>query len=576
MKTEVSARYQVIFIIFIAFGIYYPSLFGQANSVDDIKMMTHLFSMQHVDLKNLFFPMKPFHYYRPVLFSTFIFDKFVFFCSESFMHLHNIVLHTANGVLVFYIVREMIRMFRIAAKRYVPMFTSLLFVLHPVNTEAVNWISGRTDVLAGTFVFLAFFIFLRKGFGSIRWCWAAAFFYLLGLLSKEVALGLLPAVGLFLILKEEPVETLSARRRFELLLPFLLITLLYFVMRSVASGHSHSGFVTATGVTESRHLQIGAGNAVKAFGFYIKKLFIPVPLNFCIMQIHGMFYFWFGLAMGAVAVYLLLRKRALGVFLFLFSIIFFLPSIPIAMNIIEAWTPLGERYLYISSFGASALVVILSEKIPLGKKSAGAIMALLLLTAAFITANRNIIWQDNLTLFEDTVKKSPKSAAARNEYAAALTNKGRYDEAFEQFTISARLAGKIKYREVPSLNTLLLKGPLSNPEEIKDEYRKLLEDIPEASVAILRNFTRFLDSRAMNEKDPAKRAALFRELISFTGRLFEVERTGFTAYRIGQLHLALGENKEAVKYFRLAIELSPNEYFSDPARRLIRSVDAGT
>lgn len=576
MKIEVSERYQVLFIIFVALGVYYPSLFGQANSIDDLQMMTHLFNTTHVDLKDLFFPMRPLHYYRPVLMLTFLFDRFVFTCSESFMHLDNIILHTTNGVLVFFIVREMIRMFKISVNRYVPLFTSLLFVLHPINTEAVNWISARTDLLAGTFVFLAFFIFLKKGITNLRWLCVSAFFYLMGLLSKEVAIGLLPVVGLFLILKEDPIEKLSVGKRLKLSLPFLLITLLYFVVRSVASGHSDGGFVTAAGAGTGS-FQTGIGTAVKAFGFYLKKLFLPVPLNFAITEICSTFYFWFGIIMAAVAVFLLLKARSVKCFLFFAAVIFFLPAIPVAMRIIEAWTPLGERYLYISSFGASAVAVFLYEKISCKKELTSGFLALLLGTAAFITVNRNIVWQNNLALFEDTVKRSPNSAAARNEYAIALFNTGRTDAALEQFNISAKLAGNVKYRQLPFLNALEMEIVRNkDPEEIRKDYLKLLEAVPEASSEIRRKFIGFLTSQALKEKDQTRLKNLYREMIFHTDKLFEAEKNGFYAYRIGQLHLALGEREEAAEYFKKAVELSPNEYFSDPARKLMKRLNADT
>jgi tetratricopeptide (TPR) repeat protein len=575
MKIDISKRYQVLFIIFVSLGVYYPSIFGQANSVDDVRIITNLFNIRHFDLINLFFPKSPLGYYRPVLLLSFLLDRFVFFCSESFMHLENIVLHTINGVLVFFIATELIRRFKIVANRYVPMFTSLLFILHPINTEPVNWISARTDLLAGTFVFLAFLLFLKKGMGTFRWCWPAAFLYLLGLLSKEVAFGLLPVVGLLLILKEDSIHKLSPLKRLLSFLPFVFVTLVYLVMRDLASGYSHGGFETAAGVAESGHLSIIWGSAVKAFGFYIKKLFIPVPLNFAIIRIHGTFYFFFGIIMATVSCFLLWRRKSLTSFLFLYAVFFFLPAIPVAMRIIEAWTPLGERYLYISSFAASFLVVLASEKIAWRKEMLSGMMALLLGVAAFITVNRNIVWQNNLSLFEDTVKKSPDSAAARNEYAIALFNIGQTDKALEQFNISASLAGKIKFAKLPSLNAIEMKiSRKDDPEEIREDYIKLLETTPQSSDAILRSFTRFLNSRAIKEENPVRLRALNRESLYYMEKLFRLKKTGFYAYRIGQLHLALGERQKAVEYFKKAVALSPKEYFSDPARKLIERLDA--
>ena len=526
--------------------------------------------------------MSPFkYYYRPILELTFLFDRFVFSCSESFMHLDNIILHAINGVLVFFIVRKLVGLFGVSDNRHVPMFAALLFILHPINTESVNWISARTDVLAGTFVFLSFLMFIRKGMENFWWCLASAFIYLLGLLSKEVALGLLPVVGLFLTLKEKTMQELSIKKRLGLFLPFLLITFLYFLMRAVASGHSDLGIVAVAKTAESKNLMMSAGGEIKAFGFYIKKLFVPIPLNFGISEINRTSYLWFGTFALGGCLYLLFRRRTLPTFLFLLSVFFFLPAVPLAVSKMT-WSPLAERYLYISSFGISSLVVLYLSRIT-WKELAYAASALLFIAAAVITVHRNTVWQSNLTLFEDTVRKSPHFGSAHNEYGVALARDGKNAEALEQFTIARDLSTDTNYEglptlnmKVPSLNILAMKMDHEKPEEIIEELQKLLEEkhTPETSVMILRELIRFLDSQALKEKYPTRCKALYTELISYTGRLFEVEQTGFNAYRIGQLHLALGEKKEAVEYFKKAVELSPNEYFSDPARKLIQRLDA--
>ncbi len=83
-------------------------------------------------------------------------DKFIWGLEESFMHLENIFFHLANTLLVYAVARR--------AADYltntIPSCTvraALFFAIHPLNTEVVNWISGRTDLLAGFFLFLAMY-----------------------------------------------------------------------------------------------------------------------------------------------------------------------------------------------------------------------------------------------------------------------------------------------------------------------------------------------------------------------------------------------------------------------------------
>lgn len=576
-NNNIREKFRVLFIIFVSLGVYYPTIFGQANSLDDYQMLDNFLDSDSMDLKGLFFSKSSINYYRPVLILTFFFDRYLWFCSESFMHLENILLHVLNGILIFYISKEIIKRFKLDAGDFIPMFISILFILHPVNTEAVNWISGRTDVLAGFFIFLSFWVFLKKGMDNYVWCWISAFFYLPGLLSKEVAIGLLPAVGLFLILREKPIEDISISKRLKLFLPFLFITGLYFLMRTVASGHPDAGVSAAASVTKNSNLMGIISSAIKAFGFYIKKLFMPLPLNFAIVEINRPFYFWFGIIASGIVLYLFLRRRTALSFLLFFPILFFLPAIAVAISRI-AWTPLAERYLYISSFGVSALIILIINRLPWGKGLIYGALAILLITSAAITVNRNIIWQSNLTLYEDTVKKSPNFAPARNEYGIALTENGKISEAIKQFEIATKISGHERIKGLPSMNLIGLSGlpQKTEDEEVRKEYLELFKEktSPRISKQILERIASRTELLIMKEKNPNKRRVFYKEIISYFEQLYKIEGNVFYLYKIGQYYLALGEKEKAFEFFKKTTELSQNEYYSEPARKLAKKLES--
>lgn len=573
MKAEIRDRYKILFIIFVSLGIYYPSIFGSVNSIDDYRMITSLINTQKTDWKGIFLPGGAVYYYRPLLVLSFFFDRFVFGCHESFMHLENILLHTANGVLAFLIVKEIQRIFRITADSYIPMFSALLFILHPINTEAVNWISGRTDVMAGLFVFLSFLIFLKKGMQNYIWCWLSAVFYLMGLFSKEIAIGLLPVIAFFLFLREKPLESIKLKRKLWLFTPFLFVTVMYYLMRTANSVYPDLGISTAAKISEGSSFLISLSGAIKAFGFYIKKLFMPLPLNFGIVEINRTLYFRFGIiALGVIAYFLF--KRKLLSFLLFFSVMFFLPAIPVAVSKMT-WTPLAERYLYVSSFGVCALTVLLINSMPWKKELTYISLAGLLITSAAITVNRNIIWQSNLTLFEDTVKKSPSSGAAWNEYGIALIAAGRMDEASKQFEISQQLAGNIKYRERPSMNIITLSRQ-NQPVEAKKTLLKLLENSssPQISMELLQKVIFITENQVKEETSEDKQKRFHMEIISYFEELYKLEGNSFYLYKQGQYYLVLGEKEKAVEFFKKTVELSPNEYYSEPARKLAKKLES--
>lgn len=570
-----SDRYKILFILFVALGIYYPSIFGEINSVDDQEMITALINTEKIDLKGLFLPLRPFDYYRPILWLSFLLDRFLFGCSSFFMHLNNILIHSANGILTFFISKEMIRLFKIKDKDYLPMFVSLLFILHPINTEAVNFISGRTDLFAGLFVFLSLFIFLRYGIRNYIGCIVAAIFYLAGLLTKEVAAGLFLFIAILVItINHDTKEKGIIKERIKLISPFLVVTIFYFFLRHIASGRSDAGIRKVALIAEKNYFFIHLGSAIKAFGFYIKKLFIPLPLNFGITEINRTFYFWFGLVLLFVWIYLVIKKRNLNTLCLIFSVLFFIPAILVAVSRI-AWTPLAERYLYISSFGIALLTVLLIDKLNLKDNLTNIIIGILLILSGIVTVNRNIVWQSNLTLYEDTIKKSPNFAPARNEYGLALMNKGRYNEALEQFKLARKLAGKVKYNEIPTLNIIAIESLHKESEETKKAYLDLLEKSSnqKVTIEILKRLVRLTEDEIKKESNDSKREALFREEIGYIERLFELEKSGFYLYRVGQLYLALGQEEMAREHFKKAIELSPNKYYAASAKKILERWD---
>lgn len=574
MRT-LSDRYKILFILFVSLSIYYPSIFGEINTVDDQEMITALINTEKIDLKGLFLPFRPFDYYRPLLWLSFLLDRFLFGCSSFFMHFSNVLIHGANGILTFFISKEMMRLFKINGKDYLPMFVSLLFILHPINTEAVNFISGRTDLLAGLFVFLSLFIFLRYGIKNYIGCIVAAIFYLAGLLTKEVAVGLFLFIAILVItIKHDFKGKGIIKEGIKLVSPFMAVTIFYFFFRHIASGRADAGIAKVAVIAGKNSFLVHLSSAIKAFGFYIKKLFIPLPLNFGIIEINRTFYFWFGLVLLFVWIYLVIKKRNLNTLCFVFSVVFFIPAIPVAVSRI-AWTPLAERYLYISSFGIALLAVLLIDKLSLRANLTNIIIGILLVLSSIVTVNRNIVWQSNLTLYEDTIKKSPNFAPARNEYGLALMNKGRYNEALEQFKLARELAGNIKYSEIPTLNIIAIESLHKKPEETKKAYLDLLgkSSNPKVTLEILTRLVRLTEDEIKKESNDSKRKALFREEIGYIERLFKLEKDGFYLYRAGQLYLALGQKEKAREHFKRTIELSPDKYYAVSAKKILERWD---
>jgi len=94
------------------------------------------------------------NYYRPFLFLTFLGNWLVSGPSPVSYHLVNNFIHIGNSILLFYLVRRWLK------NSHAAFLAALVFLIHPLQTEAVTYISGRGDSLSllcmlGGIVFLA-------------------------------------------------------------------------------------------------------------------------------------------------------------------------------------------------------------------------------------------------------------------------------------------------------------------------------------------------------------------------------------------------------------------------------------
>jgi len=164
-------------------------------------------------------------YYRPLSILSLALDQAVHGANPAGFHFTNLLLHGVNAMLVLGLGR------RLGARPELALLGALAFAWFPRLTEAVAWISGRTDLLATSFALGALLVTLGSGRGRT---YTAAVLLLLGLLSKEVALAAAVA-----ILGYEGLNRsgLSLRARALSLLPTTTALLIYFALRFRVLGH---------------------------------------------------------------------------------------------------------------------------------------------------------------------------------------------------------------------------------------------------------------------------------------------------------------------------------------------------
>lgn len=575
---QLKARYFVLLLLIVVFGVYYPSLFNPFNNVDDTRMINNLLNSDGISVFQPFRFGISGYYYRPLLMSTFILDKYLWGLHESFMHLENILLHALNVILVFLIARRIAIAEKLEFVEPLAFSAALIFALHPINTEAVNWISGRTDLLAAFFVLSSLlFLLIALSANSLMWCLFAAGAMFVGAFAKEPAIFYLPAAFLIILtydrvcFRQWSATLQHVRKRLFFYLLYVSAAGCYLVIRFFAFSKGDVGISTAVKGVVTGDFRITSFTRVvlKASGFYAKKLFNPFPLNFGIVDIPD-YYAIAGLIVIAFICYKVWKRELLSV-LFVSAFLVGSSSFLVASSKM-AWTPIAERYMYIPCSFFS-IAVIFKLYIWLNnrgfQKAFVGIIFLLFSGSAYATMTRNYIWQNNLTLYEDTVRKSPEFQAVKNELAVALQEKGRRNDAFTVISSMKLAAADGSYNELGIINkTIVLQnnGKLLEArkflKERYDENSKLYTELTKLLIAI--NGACLGEERYLDLWDE-----LSQENIELTKKLHLRSQDPFYLYKIGQLYLKTDNRKEAANYFRRAyVESSADAYYKQAALKL--------
>ena len=566
--------FKKLFLLFTVLGIYYPAIFSGFNLIDDPEFFGRLEDAGPIDIASLF-QWTGGEYYRPLTYLTFYFDKIFWALDPGFMHLENVLLHAANTLLVFVIAEKIF--LRANIDRFeLPLIAGLLFALHPVNSETVNWIVCRYDLLATLFV-LTSLLCIYYGVEKNRYGYffLSAGFLLLGTFAKENALFAFP-VAVFLSVsyswKKNTGERglmLSIARKWRTAVPYSIAVFAYFMLRKAAL-YSHD---TGLGRVKDNIVHAVSYNfielakvSITLIGFYVKKMLVPVPLNMAIIEVNAA-YVWFGVFLLLLIVGLTIRRTYFGD-LFLISLFMLSPTIiPLLSKV--GWTPVAERYVYLSTaFFSIAIVGACHAVLAKYKKERWILAAALpvLFTAALVTVQRTLLWQDNVALYQDTISKSPGFLKLRNALAEALKNAGRTAEAGNLLDRAAKENPQHVFLLINQADLFLANG---KQDDARKAVLKTFTGKSSAKVESLVMLAKIDENRLGNAQNTAIRNKIALDLVDTYKYIYEKNRNAINLYRSGQLSLMLGRTAEAAGFFQQAYERSPDDaFFKEAAKKL--------
>ncbi|MEO8334482.1 MAG: tetratricopeptide repeat protein [bacterium] len=383
-------------------------------------------------------------HYVPLSWMTLGFDYVLWGMNPAGYHLTNLMLHTANTVLLYGIARRLLSLVRGESSDdrtldLAAAFAALAFGIHPLRVESVVWITERRDVLSGLFYFLCVLFFLKSRRDGRRWYWLAVLVFPLALLSKATAVTI-PAV--LLILDVYPLRRVggdagwwsaSARRAYAELIPFASLAAATSVLSLVA-------------LRPPSQLNAAGKIAVSAWSlcFYLWKTIVPTDLAPLYEMRHDIpalgwpFLASYAAVIGISVAAWAVRRRWTGVSIaWLAFVIIIFPLLGVVQNGPQI---AADRYTYqaapVLAILAGAAIARLQWPLPTGIL---ALAAAFLLTFSVLTWNQARVWFNSETLWTRVLEHDAESSIAHTSMASVLFAKGEFDDAIAHYERSLAL-----------------------------------------------------------------------------------------------------------------------------------------
>lgn len=478
--------------------------------------------------------------------------------------------------------------------------SSLIFIAHPVQTEAVTYITQRFTSLAALFYLAAIVLYIKARTNNS----ALPFFYILSISSailamktKEISFTLPFVITLyeFIFFKNNKVRPIYLVPYF---LTLVIIPLSIFFGPELDSGNGQD---VAEYIRESqlRDLRVLSKTNYLLTQFrvivtYMRLLILPVnqnllydyPVYDSALALPVILSFMFLLAFFLSAVYLLTRslKAVNGYGLVIsFGILWFFMTLSVESSIIPINDVIFEHRIYLPSVGMfmafCSFVFCIADYMKI--KRAAAVILLFVVGASFGAASykRNNVWKDSVSLWEDVVSKSPASSKSYNNLGLAYyVEKKLPEEAIRAY----RIAVKLKPDNAEAYNNI---GQIYYDSGLIDkaleEYRMalkfkpdiamthnnigliyhrqgLLDDAVKEFMAALRQWPANADVHYNLGLVYARKGYLDEAINEYILALKEKPADADFHYSIGYAYRLKGMLKEASSHYKAAIEINPD------------------
>jgi protein O-mannosyl-transferase len=543
----------IILLILLGLIIYSNSLHNSFHFDDELSVTNNSAIRNIGNLRNIwnFYPAR---FIAHLSFSiNYHFNHFDVFG----YHLANLLIHIISAILVYFFILLTFSTPRMKDENIakyanlIALFSALIFLTHPIQTQAVTYISQRIASLAALFYLASLIFYIQSRLLEEKLINGSIYYFLslmmavMAMFTKEITITL-PLMVLFY-----EVYFFKAKRSIKLirLTPFfitlLIIPLTMLVTRYVNILEMRLARDSITPISPASYLF----TQFRVMVTYIRLLFLPINQNldydYAISKTL-MYLPTLASLLFLISIIIIAKRISNKYKLISFGIVWFFLTLLPESSVIPIKDVIFEHRLYLPMVGYSFFLVS-SIYYLLGKKTLkGMVIGLLMIVACYsiMTYARNFVWKDEFTLWNDTVHKSPNKARPYNNRGLAYQTKGNLEQAILDY--NRAIAIEPNYVEAYSNRGAVYQNK-GNLDQAFLDCNKAIEINPNYAGAYI--------NRGNAHKDKGNPDQAFSDY----NKAIEIAPNYAKAYNNrGNAHKAKGNLDQAILDYNKAIEIDPN------------------
>lgn len=500
--------------------------------------------------------------YVPLVYSTYTLDMWLGGGKPWLPHLTNLVLHVFSALVVFRIALRLSRD-RLAGAVIGATVGALVFAMHPIQVEAVAWLTGRKDVLSGLFSLLGILEYIQwrapsgsSGRRRLHYALGLVCFGL-SILAKPSAVALpLALISLDVWYFRIPLKSSAAA-----LWPWFCVSMVWtlFTMRAQPIPEE---------LARSMPAWFRPVVAADALVFYVRKLVFPVDFSpvygrvpRVVMSSPWGYVSLVIITLAGAGVYYARNRwsAAAGVFVsMLVPVLGFVPFL------FQAYSTVADRYVYVSMLGVAIAVawgVRALHECRIAIRRIGTWAAgIVLVGLAGASFHQAAVWKatekdPSISLWTHAVRFAPRIAGVHNNLGMAYLDAGQSAQAAEHFREALMLDPDHVDANTNLGNSLLRDGKTT---EALEHFRRVLHAKPDFAEGHLNIANAFV-----MEGDYTRAIPEYKTALQLDSHLAAAHRG------VGVAYMAAGSMAEAEQELRVALALDGSQVESHLALAML-------